>query len=314
MFLEIFNKIKEFDTIIIHRHTNPDGDALGSQIGLKEAILATFPNKVVKVVGDMNKRYEFIGKMDEIEDELYKEALVIVLDSGSTHLISDTRFNTGKYLIKIDHHLPVEDYGDINYVDTSRESCAGVIADFVKSMNMSLTKTGAEALYTGMTTDSGRFRYSSTTPKTFECASFLFTYEPDFGDIYTNLYTEELSTVLLKATITCKIKLTDNNVGYLINTKEEVKEYNIDMFGVSRGMVNLMAGIKGVNIWANFTEDIDGKVFVELRSNGLNINQVAVKYGGGGHLQASGCTIESLDMVKSVLNDLDLVVEGKFNV
>ena len=314
MYLEILNKIKEFDTIIIHRHSNPDGDALGSQIGLKEAILATFPNKVVKVLGDMSKRYEFIGKMDDVNDELYENALVFVLDSGATHLISDDRFNRGKFLIKMDHHLPVENYGDINLVDTSRESCAGLIADFVKQTNMKLTKTGAEALYTGMTTDSGRFRYSSTTAKTFECASFLFEYNPDFTTIYNNLYTEELSTVLLKAKITCKIQLTAKNVGYLINTKEDVKEYGLDMFGISRGMVNLMAGIKGVNIWVNFTEDTDGKIFVEFRSNGLNVNQVAVKYGGGGHLQASGCTLENKDVIKDVLNDLDLVMEDKFNV
>lgn len=314
MFLEIYNKIKDFDTIIIHRHSNPDGDALGSQIGLKEAILATFPNKVVKVLGDMNKRYEFMGKMDDVEDSLYDNALVFVLDSGATHLISDTRFNNGKFLIKMDHHLAVEDYGNINYVDTTRESCAGLIVDFIKTTNMKLTKTGAEALYTGMVTDSGRFRYSSTNSKTFECASFLFEYNPDFSNIYNNLYVEDLDVVMLKAKITCKIKLTESNVAYLFNTQEDVKEYGLDMFGISRGMVNLMAGIRGVNIWANFTEDTDGKIFVEFRSNGLNINQVAVKYGGGGHLQASGCTLENREIIKEVLNDLNLVMEGNFNV
>ena len=187
--LNILNKIKEYQKVIIHRHSNPDGDALGSQIGLKEAILATFPNKVVKITGDKSNRYSFMGIMDEIDDELYKEALVFVLDSGATHLISDDRFRNGKYLIKIDHHLPVEDYADINYVDTSRESCAGVIANFIKETNMSLTKVGAEALYTGMVTDSGRFRYSSTTSKTFESASFLLEYNPDINNIYLNLYT-----------------------------------------------------------------------------------------------------------------------------
>ena len=304
MFNEILNKIKEFNTIIIHRHTNPDGDALGSQIGLKEAILATFPTKDVKIVGDMNKRYQFMGQMDEISDDLYKDALVFVLDSGATHLVSDERFKQGKFIIKIDHHLPVEDYGHINYVDTSRESCAGVITEFIKEIKMKLTKIGAEALYTGMTTDSGRFRYSSTNSKTFECASYLFTYNPDFVNIYNNLYVEELSTVLLKAKITCKIKLTKNNVGYLFNTKEDVTEYGLDMFGISRGMVNLMAGIKGVNIWANFTEDTDGKIFVELRSNGLNVNQVAVKYGGGGHKFACGVKGLTIDQLNNLIDDL----------
>ena len=309
MFNEIYNKIKEFDTIIIHRHTNPDGDALGSQIGLKEAILATFPNKVVKITGDMTSRYSFMGEMDEISDDIYNDALVFVLDSGSTHLINDDRFRNGKYLIKMDHHLAVEDYADINYVDISRESCAGIIAEFIKSVGMKLTQKGAEALYTGMVTDSGRFRYSSTTSTTFDSASFLMNYNPDINKIYLNLYTEDFDIIILKAKLTCKIKLTENNVAYMIHTKDDVKEYGLDIFSISRGMVNLMAGIKGVGVWVNFTEVEDGKVFVEFRSNGANVNKVAVKYGGGGHLQASGCTLEAKEYIYNVLEDLNKVVE-----
>ena len=309
MFNEIYNKIKEYDTIIIHRHNKPDGDALGSQIGLKEAILATFPNKVVKITGDMTERYSFMGKMDDISDELYKDALVFVLDSGQTHLISDTRFNCGKFMIKMDHHLAVEDYANINYVDTTRESCAGIIAEFIKSVGMKLSKKGAEALFTGMVTDSGRFRYSSTTSTTFDSASFLMNYNPDINNIYLNLYTEDLDVIILKAKLTCKIKLTENNVAYMIHTKEDVKDYGLDIFSISRGMVNLMAGIKGIDIWVNFTEDLDGKILVELRSNGLNINTVAVKYGGGGHLQASGCCLESKEYIYNVLEDLNKIVE-----
>ena len=311
MFNKIYNKIKEYDTIIIHRHSKPDGDALGSQIGLKEAILATFPNKVVKVIGDMTERYSFMGKMDEIEDDIYKEALVFVLDSGQTHLINNSRFSTGKFMIKMDHHLAVEDYADINYVDTSRESCAGIITEFIKSTGMLLTTKGAEALYTGMVTDSGRFRYSSTTSNTFDAASFLMKFNPDLNKIYLNLYTEDLNVVLLKAKLTCKIQVTRCNVAYMIHTKDDVLEYGLDIFSISRGMVNLMAGIKGIDIWANFTEDADGKILVELRSNGLNINKVAVKYGGGGHLQASGCSLESKEYIYQVLEDLNKIVEGQ---
>ena len=127
----IYRKIKEYNTIIIHRHVKPDGDALGSQIGLKESLLATFPNKCIKVVGDMSERYSFIGEMDEVEDSLYENALVIVLDTGAERLISDERYKLGKYLIKIDHHLPQGEYGDLAFVDTSRESCAGVVASFL---------------------------------------------------------------------------------------------------------------------------------------------------------------------------------------
>lgn len=315
MIKKIYEKIKEFDTIIIHRHYRPDGDALGAQIGLKEALKETFPEKRIFAVGDQNERYRFIGEVDNISDDIYKDALVIVLDTAETELISDDRYNTGKVLIKIDHHLEVKGFGDLRLVDTSFESCAGLIANFIKVNEMELNPWGARALFTGIVTDSGRFRYSSTNARTFELASFLLRYNFDVEEIYQNLYVEELSTVKLKAELISKFKLTEHNVGYLVNTKEDVIASGLDVFSISRGMVNVMAGIKGINIWVNFTEDPEtNKVLVEIRSSGININQVAVKYGGGGHLNASGATIDNFEIAQALLNDLDKLMIGEENV
>ena len=138
LFQQIKDKIEEFDTIIIHRHKTPDGDAIGSQLGLKEAIKETYPNKQVYAVGEGNARYAFMGEFDQIEDNIYNNALTIICDCGSSSLISDDRYQTSKFIIKIDHHLPVDNYGMINYVDTSRESCCGIITDFIMSMNFKL--------------------------------------------------------------------------------------------------------------------------------------------------------------------------------
>ncbi len=309
MFNEIYNKIKEYDTIIIHRHTNPDGDAWGSQIGLKETILATFPNKKVYAVGDYSSRYAFVGDLDIIADDIYNGALVFVLDSGATHLINDERYKTGDFIIKIDHHIPVEDFGNLNYVDTSRESCAGVICDLIENTPLILNKKAAEALFTGIVTDSGRFRYTSTTADSFRSASLLLKENPDIQTIYNNLYVEELEKVKLKAYLTTKFELTKNKVAYLINTADDVKSYKMDPFSVSRGMVGIMAGIKGVDVWVNFTEDTDQTIMVEFRSNGKNVNKIATKYGGGGHLNASGCKLTSYSQINDVLADLDLLME-----
>lgn len=309
MFKKIYQLIKKYNTIIIHRHTNPDGDALGSQIGLKEAIKETFPDKNVFVVGDYSERYNFMGEMDKIEDNIYDNALVFVLDSGSEHLINDQRYKIGKCLVKIDHHLSDSDYGDYNYVDNTRESCAGIIADFIDKTPLKLNKTAAEALYTGICTDSGRFRYSSTTANSFNSATNLLKLNPDIQTIYQNLYTEELKTVKLKAKMICKFKLTSKNVAYLVNTKEEVASYGLDTFSISRLMVSTMAGIKGIDVWVNFTEDENGKICVEYRSNCKNVNKVAVKYGGGGHLLASGSMLDSMEQINDVLKDLDLLME-----
>ncbi len=315
MIKKIYEKIKEFDTIIIHRHTRPDGDALGSQIGLKESIKETFPEKKVFTVGDENDRYRFIGEVDDVNDNIYEDALVIVLDTAETELISDARFNTGKFLIKMDHHLEVRGYGDLKLVDTSFESCAGLITYFIKSNNMKLNSIGARALYSGIVTDSGRFRYSSTSARTFEMASYLLGYNFDVDDVYQNLYIEDLTTVKLRAQMVSKFKITNHNVAYLVNTKEDVIASGLDVFSISRGMVNVMAGIKGINIWVNFTEDpTTEKVLVEIRSNGININKIAVKYGGGGHLNASGATIDSFEVADKLLKDLDKLMIGEENV
>ncbi len=311
MFLDIYNKIKEYDTIIIHRHTRPDGDALGSQMGLKFAILATFPAKCVKVVGDMIERYSFVGEMDIVDDSLYDNALVIVCDCGAEKLISDERYNKGSYLIKIDHHLPQGEYGDIMCVDTSYESCCGLVTKLIMETPLVMDTKAANSLFVGLVTDSGRFRYSQTNSNTFKIASYLMEYDVDTEYIYNKIYTEKLENVKLRALMVSKFKVNEYGVAYLVNTKEEVKEYGLSIFDISRGMVNIMAGIEGIDIWANFTEDESGDIYCEFRSNGANVNSVATLFGGGGHLQASGCTIKNLSDIDKVITELNKLVGDK---
>ena len=309
MFKRVLEEIKKYNRIIIHRHGRPDGDALGSQIGLKEIIKENFSNKKVYVVGDMTDRYSFMGEMDIIPNSFYSDALVFVLDCSEKTLIYDERFEMGEKLIKIDHHIMRENFGDIEIVDESYESCCGLIANFAIENNLQINKNAATALYTGMVTDSGRFRYDATTSRTFNIAAKLLESNVDFIDIYNKLYTDDLDLVLLRAKFILKMKLTKKNVAYIMTTQKELKELNIDIFTVSRSMVNTMAGIKGIDIWVNFTEDINSNVIVEIRSSKYNINPVAVKFGGGGHAKASGATIASFDEAYKLLDCLDELVK-----
>lgn len=309
MYKQFLNKIKEYGTIIIHRHGRPDGDALGSQIGLKEAILATYPYKKVYAVGDMNDKLKFIGDVDIINDDIYKNALVIVLDSSDTTMINDDRYKLGRYIIKVDHHISNCNYGNLNIVDTNEVSCASLLAKIIFNCNMKLTSVGARALFTGIVTDSGRFRYNSVTSDTFIIASKLLKYNFDFNEIYNNLYIEDIDIVKLRANMVLSFKTSPKGVAYLTNTQEDIKKYNTDLFTISRGMVNVMSGIKGIDVWANFTEDESGKIICEFRSTKYNVNQVAVKYGGGGHKFASGATIENSNIINNVIADLENLLE-----
>lgn len=306
MFEQLLSAIKEFDRIIIHRHSNPDGDALGSQIGLKNILKENFPDKEIYVVGDSSQRFAFMDDsvMDTIPDELYTDALAIVLDTSATSLISDTRYSTAKLTACVDHHIFCEKFTDIEIRNTSYESCCGLITEFAIECDLKLNPLAAKSLYTGMVTDSGRFRYDSTNSNTFKLASKLMEQKFDTNSIYSNLYADDFKFIRLRAMFTLKIQFTDHRVAYIYTTREELDTYGVDTFTISRGMVGTMSEIRGIDSWVNFTET-DGGVLCEIRSSKHNINPIAVKYGGGGHAKASGATLKDRDEAMSLLEDLN---------
>lgn len=312
MFTKIAEAIKKYDTIILHRHTNPDGDALGSQIGLKAVLQENFPNKKIYAVGDDAKRYSFMdgSVMDEIADETYEGALAIVLDCGSAYLISDERYKKAAFTVRFDHHIYAEKICDLEKVDTSYESCCGLLTEFILASGFALSPVSAKALYTGMITDSGRFRYDSTTAQTFRLASALMEQKFDVNSIYNQLYADDFSSVRLRAQFVLKIQLTGDGVAYIYTTKEELSTYDADTFTISRGMVSTMSDLRGIHTWVNFTET-EEKVLCEIRSNKHNINPIAVKYGGGGHAKASGASLKDKAEAMALLADLRALGQGE---
>ncbi len=312
MFDEALKAMAEAKRIIIHRHVNPDGDALGSQIGLRQIIRDNFPSVEVYAVGDVSKRYSFMdgSAMDIIPDSFYDGAVAVILDTSVSQLISDDRYKKVKTTIRMDHHIFCEKIADMEYVDSTFESCAGLVTYFAKENGLIVSDDAAKALYTGMITDSGRFRYDSVSSQTFALASFLMEREFDTNDIYSKLYTDELKNIITRASFITRIKLASENVAYIYTTREELASLGLDTFAASRGMVGTMSDIKGVDIWANFTETPNG-VICEIRSNKYNINKVAVKYGGGGHAKASGATVADRAEALALLDDLVKTGEEK---
>lgn len=307
MFKQALKLIKKYDRIIIHRHSHPDGDALGSQKGLEALLKDNFPSKEIYVVGDEAVRLPFMEqKMDEIPDEYYKDALAIILDCGSARMICDERYKTAAKTLRFDHHIFAEKVADLDIVDNTYESACGMVAMFAKVCKLKLSPVSATALYTGMVTDSGRFAFDSTTSRTFELAAFLMSQPIDLSALHYNLYSEEFSDLLAKADNLRKIKFTENNVAYIYTSREDLPS-STSAPVVSSGLVGLMRDIKGVFVWVNLTESDDG-VHAELRSNRYNINPIAVKYGGGGHKKASGCTVPDKATAMELLKDLDALV------
>lgn len=311
MISKAFYAIKKYDVIIIHRHSNPDGDAMGSQIGLKRVLQVNFPDKKIYAVGDDARRFSFMdgSEMDTVDDAAYKGALAIVLDTSAKSLISDERYALAETVLRIDHHIFVEDIADIDIDDTSFESCCGLVAYLVREWGVEVDSYAAKALFTGMVTDSGRFYYDSVTPRTFELASFLLSKGFNPGEIYANLYADTYENVKKRAQFVLSIQFTKNNVAYSYSDKARVEALGMEAQAVSRGYVNTMGDLKGVDAWVNFTECEQG-VLCEIRSKNLNINQIAVAHGGGGHLKASGATLKDKQEALQVLDELDDLVKN----
>ena len=307
---ELFEKINKYNTIIIHRHSRPDLDALGSQIGLKELIKSNFNNKNVYVVGDISNKYSFIGNMDTISDEVYKNALSIICDVAVMNMVSDDRYKLASEVIVIDHHKNSCDITDNYLVDTSCVACSEYITHLFYKNGYNIPSAAATPLYGGIVTDSGRFQFGEKLENTFLAASILVKNGANPKFIYDNINVETLNDRKIKNYFSNQFKVI-GKVAYLINEHEVFEKFNIKEFNdISRGMLSVMAGIKEIEIWCNFTFDINKNAYIgEFRSRNKEIVDIAKKYGGGGHPLACGATIESLPTIDLVLKDFCKLLE-----
>lgn len=305
---KIFDRIEKYDTIIISRHTRPDGDAVGSTMGLCEIIKATYPEKRVFLDNDDRSEYmSFLGGEGERPtDEDYKNALVIVLDTGTVKRIANNRYDKGKELIKIDHHIIETDYGDISWVEEERSSVCEMVADFYLTFKdkLILPVHAAECIYTGIVTDSGRFRFKGTSGETMRIAAFLIDSGIDLETIYANLGVEDFINLKFRASLVSKIKITEHGVAYLHISNALRRRNGISQEQASAS-ISLMEHIKGSLIWLAFIENDDKSVRVRLRSRFLGVQELAKHYHGGGHECASGATVYSAEEEAALIAEAD---------
>lgn len=331
MFLQILEKIKEFGTIIIHRHVRPDGDCIGSQMGLKQFLKDNFKDKNIYAVGDAIPDYlTRYGSNDEISEDIYNDALVIVVDTANELRICDERYKLGKYIIKIDHHDDSPDYGNLIYRDPLSPACSSILASMFQEyekLGYVVSVETAKCLYVGITTDTGRFRFRGVSSTVFNNAGWLIDKGVDIEDIYTRLYIKEKEVLKLQGYVYNNFNVTENGVAYIYFTKKVMNEYNVTKEDAAN-LVSSLDSINGSLIWVAFVDQMkeadplceevyerpENEIRVRLRSRFVSINHVGAKYRGGGHLQAAGATIYSLDEMNQMLEELDqLLKEYKEN-
>ena len=309
----ILEKIKQYDRIIITRHFRPDGDAIGSTKGLAGILKLSFPQKEVYVLNEDSSQYlAFLGGEDApIDDEKYADALVIVCDTATTDRISNKKYALGKELSKIDHHIDVKPYGDLSWVDEERSSLCEMIADFWLTFKdeLKIDEEAATCIFTGMVTDSGRFKFSSVDGDTMRRAAALLDVGINTEWIYSNLNLDDFDVFKFEAYVYKKMKISKNGVAYIYVDKAMQKKFKLTNEQASN-VVSYLDGIKGAIVWLAFIQNASGSIRVRLRSRFVTINALAEKYGGGGHDKASGATVHSKKEMKQMLSDADELVKN----
>ena len=310
----ILQKIREYDTIMLFRHIRNDGDCVGATKGLQAVLRASFPEKNIYLIdSDCSEYLAFLGpEDDEVADAVYESALAIVLDTATQNRISNKKYTLCREIVKIDHHIPVENFGCLNWVEEERSSACEMIVDFCTTFPQELQLTGEAAryLYTGMVTDSGRFRYQGVNGDTMRCAGVLLDKGIDTETLFAHLYLEDYAFLKFKAFIYENMNITPNGVAYVHVTNEMKARFGISDEDASNS-VSMMDKIKGCLCWLAFIDSHKepGTIRVRLRSRFMTVNQIAERYRGGGHACASGATVYSPEEMQTLVAEADAAIK-----
>ena len=305
---KILETIKQYETIIIHRHVRPDPDAYGSQGGLAEILKASFPEKNIYTVGQEEETLHYLRRLDNIPNETYNGSLVIVCDTANAERICDDRYELGDKLIKIDHHPNEDPYGDMMWVDTDASSVSEMIYEFYlagKDHGLKMSDEAARLLFAGIVGDTGRFLFPSTTEKTFTYAGELIHYNFSRPELFDKMYELSPNVVKLNGYVLQNFEMKQNGVAVMVLQKELLKEFHVKSTEASL-LVGALGHIAGIKAWVFFIEE-DDQIRVRFRSKGPVINGIARNYGGGGHPLAAGASIYSWDDMTKVINELEEV-------
>ncbi|WP_289762409.1 DHH family phosphoesterase [Lactobacillus intestinalis] len=302
-FDDIYEKILQYPTIIIHRHTSPDPDAIGSQAGLARSLSEKFPEKKILCAGENDEGdLAWINHMDEVKAADYKGALVITTDTANTPRISNKLYDQGDFLIKIDHHPDVDPYADMSYVDPDAPAACQIIVDFINKENLPMNKEIAYPLYAGLVGDTGRFMYPETSAHTFEVAAELAATGINITEIARRLSDVTFEQAKLQAMVLENMTVKDG-AAYAVLTQDDLKKLGVNYEQTSVA-VSTPGRIKDILAWNLFVQKPDGTFRVHYRSKGPVINQLAEKHDGGGHALASGANAKDMDEVKQIFDEL----------
>lgn len=291
----ILEEIKKAKSIVLLTHKSPDGDAVGSSLAFYIA-LKQFGKKADLIIEEMPRVYKFLPCADEVKNEKDIEGeydLAIALDCATEQRIAGGEyFENAKVTISIDHHESNKMFAEHNFVNPAAPACAQILIGIFEYIGIEITKEIGTCILTGIITDTGGFKYSTISPETFEFTASLLSRGVDVSEIYKKvLQIKTKSHFKLSQIATSRLEfLEDEKITFTYITKEDELQVNAET-GDHEGIVEIARDIEGVEV-AILLRETDEGYKASLRSNGnVNVSDVCMMFGGGGHPKAAGCTI-----------------------
>ncbi len=308
----LLEKIKQYDDIAIFRHESPDFDALGSQWGLYYFLKNNFKNKNIYALGYTNSEVGNNLFPKESKVNLNKKFLAIVLDSSDIDRVSDERVTKGDYIIKIDHHPNDKPFGNLEIVNDKASSASEVLYYLLTSKEFSeykLDKESAKYLFVGIVGDSSGFETSSTGPDTLLAAGNLLSYGFDLiNDVYKPMYNKSLHEYKINQDIISKSIISQKGFAYYILEIKDLDNYKMDSDD-AKNYMDIFRWCDDIKVWGCFVYDKRKELYrVSLRSNGIEINKVAVKHNGGGHKFASGARAKDHQEIDAIIKEIEELI------
>ena len=292
----ILEEIQKAKSIVILTHENPDGDAIGSSLAMY-GVLRKMGKEADVIIPEMPKAYRFLPYVEIAKKESQVESydLAISVDVATIPLLNGfaSYFETAKVKIVIDHHATNTMFGDYNYVNPDAPACAQVLLNIFDYFGVEVDKEIGTCILTGIITDTGGFAYQSTTPETFEFAAELLKKGVNVSNIYKRVMnTKSRANFELRKRAMDRMEfIEDGKIAYTYLTQKDMEETNADADD-HEGIVEEGRAIDGVEVSIFIRESKKGNYRVSLRSNDyLNVSDVCLVFGGGGHLHAAGCTM-----------------------
>lgn len=312
-FAQIGEIFRNHSSFVLISHVRPDGDAIGSQLGLGFALLAAGKN--VRMINEdgLPENLAFMAGSDRIETppaEPLDVEVAIALDTATKPRLGNKALHaasTAKVWLNIDHHVSNPRYGDLNLIDSTSPATGQILYELITALDLPMPAESRDAIYVAVSTDTGSFQYPSTTAKTYDMAADLIRRGLDVGTINSRTYDNHpyRRVELMRALLNTLERSPDGLVAHW----EMRDQTRIDLALTpddSEGLIDIIRAIRGVQVAVFFEELPDGKIRVSMRSKDrrLNVSDIALEFGGGGHALAAGIRMQGpLEEAKSLVLD-----------